>query len=41
MDSTFHDDLRFSREIRLEEFERRPLTERLIEMGASALSRLL
>jgi cardiolipin synthase len=41
LDSTFHDDLLFSREIRLEEFERRPLTERLIEMGASALSRLL
>lgn len=41
MDSTFHDDLRFAREIRLEEFERRPLTERLIELGASALSRLL
>lgn len=41
MDSTFLDDLRFAREIRLSEFERRPITERLIELSASILSRVL
>jgi cardiolipin synthase A/B len=41
MDSTYLDDLRYSREIKLSEFERRPIAERLVEMGASVLSRLL
>jgi len=41
MDSTFFDDLRYSREITLPEFARRPLTERMVELGASVLSRLL
>jgi cardiolipin synthase len=41
MDSTFHDDLRYSREIRLAEFSRRPWTARLVELGASVLQRLL
>jgi cardiolipin synthase len=41
MDSTYLDDLRYSREIKLPEFKRRPLIERLVELGASAFSRLL
>jgi len=41
MDSTFLDDLRYSREIHLAEFKRRPITERLIELSASLLSRVL
>ena len=41
MDSTFFDDLRYSREITLREFKRRPMTDRLIELGASVFSRLL
>jgi cardiolipin synthase len=41
MDSTFLDDLRWSREIREPEFHRRPWTERMIELGAATLSRLL
>jgi cardiolipin synthase len=41
MDSTFLDDLRRSREFRLAEFKRRPLIERMVELGASAFSRFL
>jgi cardiolipin synthase len=41
MDSTHLDDLRYSREIKLVEFKRRPWTQRLVEMGASAFQRLL
>jgi cardiolipin synthase len=41
MDSTFFDDLRYSREIKLAEFSKRPWTERMVELGASVLSRLL
>ncbi len=41
LDSTFMADLRFAREIRLPEFLKRPWTERLVELGATALSRLL
>jgi cardiolipin synthase len=41
MDSTFLDDLRYSREITQQEFMRRPWVERMIELGAAALSRLL
>ncbi|MEX2179729.1 MAG: phospholipase D-like domain-containing protein [Gemmatimonadaceae bacterium] len=41
LDSTFMEDLRFAREILLPEFLRRPWTERLVELGATALSRLL
>lgn len=41
MDSTFLDDLRYSREINLTAFKRRPVTDRLVELGASVLSRLL
>ena len=41
MDSTFADDLRYTREIQLQEFKRRPMTDRLVELGASIFSRLL
>ena len=41
MDSTFMDDLRWAREIHKAEFHRRPWTERMIELGAAALSRVL
>jgi cardiolipin synthase A/B len=41
MDSTFTDDLRYSREITLQEFRKRPWTARLVELGASVLQRLL
>lgn len=41
MDSTFFDDLRFAREIRLAEFQRRSMTERMVELTATVLSRLL
>ena len=41
LDSTFADDLRRSREISLSDFKRRPLTERMVELGASLFSRLL
>jgi len=41
LDSTFVDDLRFAREIHLPQFQRRPITERLIELSASILSRVL
>lgn len=41
MDSTFFDDLRYSREIRLPEFQRRPWAERMVELGATVFSRLL
>ena len=41
MTATFLDDLRHSREIQLAQFQRRPITERLIELSASILSRLL
>jgi cardiolipin synthase len=41
MDSTFMDDLRFSREITLEAFQRRSAWSKLLETAASILSRLL
>jgi len=41
MDSTFLDDLRFSKQITLEEFQRRSLWSKMLEAGASLLSRLL
>jgi cardiolipin synthase len=41
MDSTFLADLRFSREITEGAFVRRPWIERMIELGAAALSRVL
>jgi len=41
LDSLFLDDLRYSKEIKLPEFERRSLGEKLIEWGADVLQRLL
>ncbi len=41
MEETFFDDLERSNEILLEEFRRRPLYERAVERGASAISRVL
>jgi len=41
MQRTFEEDLRYSTEIQLEEFRRRPFGDRLLEWGASLLSRVL
>lgn len=41
MEQAFEDDLRFSKEILLPEFEKRGLGQRLLEQGATLLSRLL
>ena len=41
MDSTFLRDLTHAREIRLAEFEKRPWTTRVIELGASVFQRIL
>jgi cardiolipin synthase len=41
MQRTFADDLRYAKEIRLDEFRRRPWTAKVMERGASLLSRLL
>jgi cardiolipin synthase A/B len=41
MHRNFADDLRYAKEIRLEEFRRRPWTAKVMERGASLLSRLL
>ena len=41
LDSLFMDDLRYSKEIKLEEFNRRSLVEKMLEWGASSLQRVL
>jgi cardiolipin synthase len=41
MDSAFLDDLRYSKEIKLDEFRRRSAWSKLLEAGATLLSRLL
>jgi cardiolipin synthase len=41
MDATFLDDLKFSTQITLEEFQRRSIWAKMLEAGASLLSRLL
>jgi len=41
MDSAFLDDLRYSKEIKLEEFRRRSAWSKMLEAGATLLSRLL
>ena len=41
LDSLFMDDLRYAKEIKLADFERRPLTEKLLEWGANTLQRVL
>jgi hypothetical protein len=41
MDSVFVDDLRYSKEIKLDEFRRRSVWSKMLEAGATLLSRLL
>ncbi len=41
MDSIFLEDLKYSKEMKLEEFRRRAWTGKLLEIGANLLSRLL
>jgi len=41
MDSAFLDDLRYSTEMKLPEFEHRPAWQRVLELGATLLSRVL
>jgi hypothetical protein len=41
MQSTFLEDLRYAKEIRLEEFRRRPWRTKVLETGANLLSRVL
>jgi cardiolipin synthase len=41
MDSVFMDDLRYSKQIVLEEFQRRSIWSKMLEIGASTLSRVL
>lgn len=41
MDSAFYDDLRYSKEIKLSEFEKRSVWSKMLESGATLLSRLL
>lgn len=41
MERLFEDDLGYAHEVRLPDFRRRPWTDRLLERGASAMSRIL
>jgi hypothetical protein len=41
MDSIFFDDLRYANEIKLEEFRKRSVWSKALELGATLLSRLL
>jgi len=41
MDSIFLDDLKYSKEMKLDEFRRRPWTGKVLEWGAVKLRRLL
>jgi cardiolipin synthase len=41
LDSAYFDDITRAREIDLEQFRKRPLTARMVEMGASVLQRIL
>jgi cardiolipin synthase len=41
MDSTFMDDIKWSKEMNLEEFKKRPLSGRILEWGAQKLRRVL
>ena len=41
LDSAFYDDLTRAREIDLAQFRKRPVTARMVEMGASVLQRIL
>ena len=41
MDSIFMDDLKYSKEIKLDEFRKRPLSSKVLEWGAQKLRRVL
>jgi cardiolipin synthase A/B len=41
LDEIFMDDLKYSQEMKLAEFRKRPWTEKVLEQGAVLLSRLL
>jgi cardiolipin synthase len=41
LDSLFMDDLRYSKEMKLDEFERRSFVEKMLEWGANAMQRVL
>ena len=41
MDSIFMDDIKWSKEIKLDEFRKRPLSGRILEWGAQKLRRVL
>jgi cardiolipin synthase len=41
MDSVFMDDIKWSKEIKLDEFRKRPLSEKILEWGAQKLRRVL
>jgi hypothetical protein len=41
LDSLFIEDLRYSKEIKLAEFEQRSVLEKMLEWGANTLQRLL
>jgi cardiolipin synthase len=41
MDSTFFEDLRYAREVKLAEFDKRPWAARIAELAASVFQRLL
>jgi cardiolipin synthase len=41
MDSIFMDDIGFSKEIKLDEFRKRPLSSKILEWGAQKLRRVL
>ena len=41
MDSIFMDDMKFSKEIKLDEFRKRPLSGKILEWGAQKLRRVL
>jgi cardiolipin synthase len=41
LDSVFLNDIKYSKEITLTDFERRGLLQRLFELGSSAMARLL
>lgn len=41
LDSIFFEDIKYAKEIKLDEFRKRPWTEKMIEKGATLLSRVL
>jgi len=41
MDSVFMDDIKFAKEMKLDEFKKRPLSGKILEWGAQKLRRVL